>query len=488
MSKPRPRQLNFVFAESPQGDGAEGGAGVPAPKPTPVHTAKSSVRPESAPPRAIDTSRLLESVASEGNLATALGKVVGNKGAPGVDGRSVRYVFRHRATLLPRLRHALLSGAYVPGDIRRVWIPKPDGGQRGLGIPNVVDRLVQQAVLQVLEPIYEPTFHDSSHGFRPGRGARTAIAEAASYVTKGLVYTVDIDLEKFFDQVNHQRLLDRLGQRIADRRILRIVRLMLKAKVVLPNGTRVSTEEGTPQGGPLSPLLSNIVLDELDQELTRRGLSFVRYADDCNIFVRSQRAGERVMASIRKFIERRLRLRVNSKKSAVDRSHRRHFLGFRVGGTKKGKLFVQLSQRTLDRLDAKIRDLTPRTWGKPLTECLARLSSYLRGWMGYFRLVTADVLRTLKYFDGHIRRRLRAIIVCQKKRPRHLFRHLVARGLGRSSAWRTAFSRRGIWWQSRSGGMNKAYPNRWFDCRLRSLVDLWRERHFDWRPLTGISS
>lgn len=488
MRKSKPRQLSFVFAESPQGDDVEGAADVSAAKPTSVHTAKPNGHSESAPPRAIDTSRLLEVVTAKGNLWRALDKVVGNKGAPGVDGVSVRVVDRQRDTILPKLRAALLSECFVPGDIRRVWIPKPSGGQRGLGIPNVIDRVVQQAVLQVLEPIYEPTFHDSSHGFRPGRGAQTAIAEAEGYVTNGLRYTVDIDLETFFDKVNHQRLLDRLGQRVADRRIIRLVRLMLKAKVVLPDGTRVSTEEGTPQGGPLSPLLSNIVLDELDQELARRGLHFVRYADDCNIYVGSPRAGHRVMASIRNFIERRLRLRVNEKKSAVDRSHRRHFLGFRVGGTKKGRFFVQLSQRTLDRLDAKIRALTPRTWGGSFSSCLRRLAEYLRGWMGYFQLCTADALRTLRYFDGHIRRRLRAIIVCQKKRPRYLYRHLVGRGLGRASAWKTAFSRRGIWWQSRSGGMNTAYPNSWFGERITLLEQLWRKSQVGRRPLTGTSS
>ncbi len=488
MRKSRPRQLLFAFAESPQGDGRGGKADASARKAQPVHTAESSQRPESTPSPAEGWTHLLELVADQGNLETSLAKVARNKGAPGVDEKTVAEVVQDVDRLLPKLRHALLSETYMPGDVRRVWIPKPGGGQRGLGIPNVVDRWVQQAVLQVLEPIFDRTFHASSHGFRPGRGAHTAIAEAAGYVKQGLRYTVDVDLEKFFDRVNHQRLLDRLAQRVHDRKLLRILRLMLKAKVVLPDGTRVSTEEGTPQGGPLSPLLSNIVLDELDQELARRGLRFVRYADDCKIYVGSERAGHRVMASIRRFIEGRLRLRVNEAKSAVDVAHRRHFLGFRVGATRKGWLTVQLSQRTLKRLDDRLRELTPRNWGRSLTWCMRRLNAYLRGWMNYFRLCTKAVTRTLKYFDGHVRRRLRAIIVRQKKRPRHLFRHLLRRGISRGSAWKTAYSRRGVWWQSRSGGMNRAYPNPWFKGRLESLERLWYRTRYDWRPLWGMSS
>lgn len=333
MRKPKPRQLQFAFADSPKGDGVDGKMDESVRKSAPVLTTDCSQRPESAPPPAEGESRLLELVADQGNLQSALAHVVSKKGAPGVDGQTVSEVKRHAKRLLSKLHDALLSETYVPGDIRRVWIPKPSGGQRGLGIPTVIDRWVQQAVRQILEPIYDPTFHQSSHGFRPRRGADTAIAEAAGYVKQGLRYTVDIDLEKFFDRVHHQRLLDRLSQKVKDRRVLRIIRLMLKANVVLPDGSRVKTEEGTPQGGPLSPLLSNIVLDELDWELERRGLNFVRYADDCNIYVGSERAGLRVMASIRSFIERRVRLKVNEAKSAVDLAHRRHFLGFRIGAT-----------------------------------------------------------------------------------------------------------------------------------------------------------
>ena len=270
-----------------------------------------------------------------------------------MDGKSVEEVVEKAHRLLPRLRRALLDGSYWPGDIRRVWIPKPGGGQRGLGIPNVIDRWVQQALLQVLEPIFEPVFHKSSHGFRPNRGAHTAIAEA-----KTRSWLVDIDLSKFFDRVNHQRLLGRLSRRVKDRRVVTLIKRMLKAKVVLPDGMRVSTEEGTPQGGPLSPLLSNVVLDELDWQLSRRGLRFVRYADDCNIYVGSERAGRRVMDSVRRFLEGHLRLLVNEDKSAVARPEERHFLGFRLERKPDGQVEVHLSQRTVDRLKLRIGELS----------------------------------------------------------------------------------------------------------------------------------
>ncbi len=483
MRQSRPRQLSFAFADSPQGAGRAGRTDASVPEARPVHTASDSHGKESTPRADDDTSRLLELVCAEDNLRRALAKVVRNDGAPGVDRQTVRAVLRKKDTLLPELKNALREGTYVPGDVRRVWIPKPDGGQRGLGIPNVVDRWVQQALLQVLEPIYDPTFHESSHGFRPKRGTHTAIAQAARYVMQGWRYTVDLDLEKFFDRVNHQRLLDRLGQRIADRRILRIVRLMLKASVVLPDGTRVMTEEGTPQGGPLSPLLSNIVLDELDRELARRGLRFVRYADDCNIYVRSERAAKRVLASIRRFIEQRLKLKVNEAKSAVDLAQRRHFLGLRVGASRKGYLTVQLSKRSVERLQARLRRMTPRNWGGSLEQCFQRLNRFLQGWMGHFRLCTREVTETLHYFDGHVRRRIRAIIVKQKKRSRHLHRHLCRHGAGSGSAFQAAYSRRGIWWKSRSNGMQMVHNRQWFAARLLSLERLWHHQRYDWRPL-----
>ena len=470
----RSRQLNFVFADSPRGGKGALPTDESAGKAYLLHRAKGMPTSDLIAPAA-DTSRLLEQVASESNLATALLNVARNKGAPGVDGQSVVEVVEFAPLLLPRLRRALLEGDYGPGDIRRVWIPKPGGGQRGLGIPNVIDRWVQQAVLQIVEPIFEPTFHDSSHGFRPRRGAHTAIAEAKTYVGDGYEVVVDLDLSKFFDRVHHQRLLARLGQRIADPRILKLIRQMLKAKVVMPDGARVSTDEGTPQGGPLSPLLSNVVLDEFDSELQRRGLRFVRYADDCNIFVRSLRAGQRVMASIRRFLERRLRLQVNEEKSKVARPEEIHFLGFRLRMAPESKVEVHISARTKDRLDARIQELTPRNWGQSPAACITEVNRYLQGWIAYFRICTEESEFLFRRFDAHIRRRLRAIFVRQKKRPRHLFRHLLQCDVSLGAAAQAAYCRRGAWYKSNTRGLTQAYPNAWFHERLVSLWTSWEQ-------------
>ena len=413
-----------MFADNPAGSEYDPSADESAGRSYLLHqaNAKETNDPDA---RAVDVTRLLERVASIQNFSRLLLNVARNKGAPGVDRQSVQEVVSDAPEFLAQLRHALIAGTYLPGDIRRVWIPKPGGGQRGLGIPNVVDRVVQQAVHQVLEPIFEPTFHDSSHGFRPKRGAQTAIAEATRYFADGYGTTVDIDLSKFFDRVHHQRLLSRLAQQIDDGRVLKLIHRMLKAKVVLPDGTRTSTDEGTPQGGPLSPLLSNVVLDELDWELARRGLRFVRYADDFSVFVRSQRAGERVMASVRRFIERRLRLVVNEDKSSVSEPFDLTFLGFRLRREPNGQVAVSISKRTAERLKVQIRELTPRGWGCSFPTVLDRVNRYLNGWIGYFRLCTHEGASRFGTFDAHTRRRLRAILVRQRKRPRHLFRHLM---------------------------------------------------------------
>jgi group II intron reverse transcriptase/maturase len=375
--------------------------------------------------------------------------VESNDGAPGPDRQSVLEVREHLEQLLPALLRALLDGSYYPGLIRRVWIPKAGGGKRGLGIPNVVDRIVQQAVHQVLSPRYEPTFHPSSHGFRPGRSCHTAIAEASKHLEAGHEWVVDLDLEKFFDRVHHDRLMARLAQRIEDRRLLRLIRQMLTAKVILPDGVVVTTEEGTPQGGPLSPLLSNIVLDELDWELERRGHRFVRYADDSNVYVGSERAGHRVMATVVRFIERRLRLKVNASKSAVARPEDRHFVGFRLRRNgEAAEIEVLPSKRSLDRMAIKIRKLTPRTWGRSVADCISRVNAYFRGWIGFFGICsdTTEVVRALRSLDAHLRRRLRALLLRQWKRKRFIARHLIRLGARPSTAWRVVYGgRKSLW-------------------------------------------
>ena len=467
------RQLAFAFADSPQGSGRAESSGGPEDKAWLLLIANGKEAKTPAT-REGDTSRLLERVASVRNLARALLKVARNRGAAGVDRCSVDEVVEASRWLLPKLRRELLSGGYRPGDVRRVWIPKPGGGQRGLGIPNVVDRWVQESVREVLEPIFEPTFHASSHGFRPERGAHTAIAEAKRYVEQGYGIVVDLDLSKFFDRVNHQRLLNRLGQRVADGRVLKLVHQMLKAKVVMPDGTRVSTEEGTPQGGPLSPLLSNVVLDELDWEMERRGLRFVRYADDANVFVRSERAGHRVLESIRRFIEGRLCLKVNEEKTTVDRPGNLHFLGFRLTRNREERVEVHLSSRSVQRILLRVRELTPRTWGQSLQACWEQANRYLRGWIAYFRICTEKGARHFRLFDAHLRRRLRMIILRQKgRRPRYLYRHLLARGVSKGAAKQSAYCRRGPWNRSNRPGLTRAYPNAWFSERLVSLWSEW---------------
>jgi RNA-directed DNA polymerase len=463
----------FVFADSPPGGEGDEPSDESNGKSYLLLIADVKEEHDSVTRTADLPDQLLERVASAPNLARALLNVARNQGAAGVDGCSIAEVLAIAPRLLPRLRRELLSGAYRPGDIRRVWIPKPGGGQRGLGIPNVVDRWVQQAVLQVLAPIFEPHFHGSSHGFRSHRGAQTAIAEARRYLSEGHAFTVDIDLSKFFDRVHHQRLLNRLAYRVKDGRTLKLVHRILTACVVLPDGTRVATTEGAPQGGPLSPLLSNVVLDELDWELASRGLRFVRYADDFSVFVKSERAGRRVMNSLRRFIERRLRLVVNEDKSSVSGPNELSFLGFQLGMSVEGEVTVTISRRTKARMDQRIRELTPRVWGRSLSKCFEELNRYLQGWIGYFRLCTEEVLRPLNKFDAHIRRRVRAIIIRHKKRDRYLFRHLRSRGVSSRFAAKSAFRRVGTWRRSISNGMHRAYPNAWFAERLQTLVSHW---------------
>jgi group II intron reverse transcriptase/maturase len=462
-------QLSFETAETPRG------AAVDA-KVDQAIGAKAAVPKSKRTSREGPPAMTMEEVADDENLRCAFEEVARNRGAAGPDGQVIEEVRAHLGELLSEMKRALLEGRYRPGMIRRVWIPKPGGGERGLGIPNVVDRVVQQAVHRVLSPNYEPTFHEASHGFRPGRSCHTAIAAAKQHMYGGYGWVVDLDLEKFFDRVHHERLLARLGQRVKDPRLLALVRQMLKAKVVMPDGVVVATEEGTPQGGPLSPLLSNIVLDELDRELERRGHHFVRYADDCNIYVGSERAGKRVMAAVVRFIEGRLRLKVNAAKSAVARPGQRHFVGFSLW--RKKHVAVKLSQRSRGRVDTRIRELTPRNWGGRLETCIKRLNRYLKGWVGFFGLsCTKDIIQNLQVLDGHIRRRLRALLLRQWKRKRSIARRLIRLGVRKATAWGTVYNgQRSLWALSHMPAVEQVLGVEYFRERgLVSIEDLFRD-------------
>jgi len=413
-------------------------------------------------------------------LTSALLKVASNKGAPGPDGQTIEALREQWSAVLPRLQADLLAGTYRPGAIRRAYIPKAGGGQRGLGIPDVVDRVVCEAVRQVLEPLWEPTFHPSSHGFRPGRSCHTAIAEAGQHLEEGYEWVVDLDLEKFFDLVCRQRLTAKLAERVSDRRLLVLIGRMLKAKVVLPDGVVIASERGVPQGSPLSPLLSNVVLDELDQELARRGHRFTRYADDCNVYVRSERAGQRVMTSLTGSIEGRLRLKVNQDKSAVARPEERHFLGFRLRlDPRTGAVEVLLSERTKRNAMERVRQLTPRNWGGSLASCIARANAWLRGWHQFFGIASAAEMQMMRKLDAHVRRRLRAIILRHWKRKRTIARRLVALGVPRRSAWRQVYQGRRSWWAlSHIPAVDRGLRNAYFaEHGLASLAKLHDRAH-----------
>jgi len=459
----------------------------------PIATAESRVgapdlsgaRGRAVGPKAIVNARTGPSVTMEevaSRLTSALLKVVSNRGAAGPDGQTTVALREQWPFVLPGLHAALLEGSYRPGEIRRALIPKADGGQRGLGIPNVIDRVVMEAVRQVLEPVYEPTFHPSSHGFRPGRSCHTAIDEAKQHLEDGYGWVVDIDLEKFFDRVCHQRLMSKLAQRVSDRRVLVLIGRLLKAKVVLPDGVVIDTQEGVPQGSPLSPLLSNVVLDELDQELARRGHRFVRYADDGNVYVRSEQAGLRVMASLARFIEGRMRLKINQGKSAVARPEDRHFLGFCLRrDPRDGTVEVLLSERTKRLAMARIRELTPRQWGGTLSSCIHQVNVWLRGWHQFFGIAAASEEFTLRALDAHIRRRLRAIVLKHWRRPRTIARNLVKLGVKRQSAWGQVYAgRKSTWALSHAPAVDKAMPVKYFTERgLIRLVEIHRRAHED---------
>jgi len=404
------------------------------------------------------TDSLMEEVCQRDNLWKALKRVQANKGSPGVDGMTVKQLPGYLKRHWPKIREQLLSGTYRPQPVKRVEIPKPDGGVRKLGIPTALDRFIQQAVLQVLSKRWDRTFSEHSYGFRPGRSAHQAVAQAQAYIAEGYRYTVDIDLEKFFDRVNHDMLMGRVANRVSDKRLLRLIRAFLCAGV-MENGLVGPTEEGTPQGGPLSPLLSNLMLDDLDRELTRRGLRFVRYADDCNIYVRSRRAGERVMASISRFITGKLKLKVNQEKSAVARPWQRKFLGFSFTAAREPKR--RIAPKTLSRFKKRVRELTKRNRGVSLERMVEQLSRYLIGWRGYFGFCqTPSVLQGL---DSWIRRRLRCFQWKLWKRGKTRFAELRKRGASKRQAATTAGSSRGPWHLSRSPTLNLALPGAYFD-------------------------
>ena len=405
-----------------------------------------------------DVENLMEEVCERGNLERALKRVESNRGSPGVDGMSVGDLRGYLVDHWPAIREQLLNGAYKPMPVKRVDIPKPGGGVRQLGVPTVLDRFIQQAVLQILQAYWDHTFSEHSYGFRPGRSAHQAVTKAQQYIGKGRRWTVDIDLEKFFDRVNHDRLMARLAQRIGDKAMLKLIRAYLNAGV-MEYGLVSQRTEGTPQGGPLSPFLSNVVLDELDRELERRGHCFVRYADDFNIYVHSRRAGERVMENVTRWITRKLKLKVNHEKSAVDRPSRRKFLGFSfMDGTEPR---VRIAPESLARFKERVRELTRRTRTIWMDRMVNELSVYLRGWLGYYgKCQTPSILIKL---DSWIRRRLRNVVWKQWRRGRTRYAGLRAQGVQKDLAAQTAGSSHGPWRISRSPALSVGFPNAYFD-------------------------
>jgi RNA-directed DNA polymerase len=443
------RQKNQI--ELNLGTGAEGEARSAAAREPEASMARACLeRPAVAGPS-------MEDVVEGENLKKALAQVKRNKGAAGVDGMTVGDLPAYLKKHWPATRAQLLDGTYKPQPVRRVEIPKASGGLRPLGIPTVLDRFIQQAVLQVLQVDWDRTFSETSFGFRPKRSAHQAVERAQAYIASGYAVVVDIDLEKFFDRVNHDILMGLVAKRITDKRLLKLIRGFLNAGV-MEGGLVSPTEEGTPQGGPLSPLLSNLMLDVLDKELEKRGHRFVRYADDCNIYVRSQKAGERVLAGIERFLEKRLKLWINKAKSAVARPSARKFLGFSFTGGREPRR--RIAPQALARFKAKVRELTRRTRGRSLAQIAKELSVYLIGWRGYFGFCqTPSVLRVL---DRWIRRRLRAVAWKQWKRGPARFAELRRRGVGRDLAAQTAGAPHGPWRLANSPALTIGLPNSFF--------------------------
>lgn len=408
----------------------------------------------------------MEEICERENLRAALKQVQSNQGGPGIDGMTVDQLPEYLRQQWPAIREQLWSGTYRPQPVKRVEIPKPDGGVRKLGIPTVLDRFIQQAVQQVLQKQWDPTFSAYSYGFRPGRSAHQAVAQAQQYIAAGYSWCVDFDLEKFFDRVNHDQLMGQVAKRVGDKRLLRLIRAFLNAGV-MENGLVSPSVEGTPQGGPLSPLLSNLVLDELDRELERRGHRFVRYADDSNIYVRSQRAGQRVMESVKRFITEKLKLKVNESKSAVAKPQERKFLGFSFTSGKELKR--KIAPKAMDRFKERVREITLGAKGRSMEQMMEELAQYLRGWRAYFGFCeTSSVLRHL---DSWIRRRVRCAFWRQWKTGRKRYAELVRRGVSRTSAMKTAGSHCGPWHVSQSPALDQALSNAYLtSLGLPSLV------------------
>lgn len=414
--------------------------------------------------------RLMETVVERSNMLCAYERVVKNQGAPGVDGLTTTELKPWLQAHWGTIREALWAGRYIPAAVRKVEIPKPQGGVRTLGIPTVLDRLIQQALHQVLQPLFEPEFSESSYGFRPGRNAHQAVEAARSYVAEGKRWVVDLDLEKFFDRVNHDILMARVARKVKDRRVLKLIRRYLTAGL-MEGGVVSARVEGTPQGGPLSPLLSNILLAALDRELESRGHCFCRYADDCNVYVGSRAAGERVMTAITEFLEKKLKLKVNADKSAVARPWQRKFLGYSMTWHQQPKL--KIAEPSRQRFADKIRKALTPGRGRSLERVIEKLNPLLRGWVAYFRLT--EVKGVLEELDGWIRHKLRSLLWRQWKRAHRRAQNLMRNGIGKARAWQSATNGRGPWWNGGASHMNQAYPKTRFDqMGLVSLLDTQR--------------
>lgn len=445
-------------------------------KPGPVKLVGAPIRAELSPardktPSSAENGSVWEQVFARSNLFAALDRVEKNAGAPGSDGLRVDELRSYLKDHWLETRASLDAETYRPQPVRRVEIPKPDGGVRILGIPSVLDRLIQQALAQALTPLFEPRFSAHSYGFRPGRSAHQAVAAAQAYIQEGYDWVVDIDLEKFFDRVNHDMLMARVARVVKDKRVLRLIRRYLESGVMV-NGVVMETEEGTPQGGPLSPLLANTLLDDLDKELERRGHRFVRYADDCNIYMQTPRAGERVLASIRQFLEQKLKLKVNEKKSAVDRAGKRKFLGFSFF-KRNGAVWVRVASQAVDRFQEKLRRLTRRTRHGSLDEILHGINRQVTGWVGYFRL--ADTPSVFAQLDEWLRRRLRQLVWKRWKRGKTRYRELVKLGVPRGMAGLGAVGT-SPWRMAASPVVNMALSNTyWRKQGLVSLAERYRQ-------------